>query len=179
MLSKSFHPRPTAHSMSSTASNIRRPAYGIRYTSLRGAAAITTILIMGIIVAEIAVAAAVASYYASQTGLGLKLVYIASFDAQSGIDDGIIKIVRNKSFNPSPNPYTLTLNAGSTQVKVCAGSTTNLSFCDTPAVAGTFEITSLGSYLNKQSRLRAVLYSNPSTGLVTVSSIEEISTSQP
>lgn len=179
MLSKSFYTiRHTAHDAFSTTSD-RHTAYGIRNASLRGAAAITTILIMGIIVAEIAVAAAVASYYASQTGLGLKLVYIASSAAQSGIDDGIIKIVRNKSFNPSPNPYTLTLSSGSAQVKVCAGSTTNLSFCDTPAILGTFEITSLGSYVNKQSRLRAVLYSDPSTGLVTVSSIKEISTSQP
>ncbi len=145
----------------------------------RGAAAITTILIMGIIVAEIAVAAAIASYYASQTGLGLKLVYTASFAAQSGIDDGIIKIIRNKSFNPSPNPYTLAVNSASAQVRVCSGSTTTSSSCDTPAASGTFEITSLGSYLNKQSRLRAVLYSDPSTGLVTVSSITEISTSQP
>lgn len=166
MLSKYFRP-------------IRSTAYGLRRVLSRGAAAITTILIIGIVVAEIAIAASIASYYASQTGLGLKVVYTAAFAAQSGIDDALLKIVRNKSFNPNPNPYTLAIGSATAQVKVCIDKTTVTTSCDTSATAGTFEVTSLGAYLNKQSRLRVLLYADPTTGLVSISSITEISTSQP
>jgi hypothetical protein len=142
------------------------------------AAAITTILIIGIIVAEIAIAAAVASYFATQAELGLKAVYQASFAAQSGIDDALLKIIRNKSFNPTPNPYTLSLGQATAQVRVCIDKKTTSSPCDTSA-PGIYEITSLGTFLNKQSRLRAIVYVDSSTGLATVNSIAEISTSQP
>ena len=162
--------------MFSTTGNVRYAIYGIRNASLRGAAAITTILIMGIIVAEIAVAAAVASYFASQTELGLKAVYMASFAAQSGIDDAIIKINRNKSF--SSTTYPLTVGNASASVKVCNGWYTITTSCDT-SKTGIFEVTSLGSYLGKQSRMRAILNVDSTTGLVTINSLNEISASQP
>lgn len=145
-----------------------------------GAAAISTILIIGIIVSEIAVASLVASYLASQGGLGNMSTFNASFAAQSGIDDALMQIARNKDFSPSPNPYTLSVGGASTQVTVCkdATSSTSTPSCNTPvspSAHGTFEITSLGTASSKKVDIRALLFSDPNTGLMTVKSILEIS----
>ena len=151
-------------------------SYKLQTTSYKtGAAAISTILIIAAIVSEIAIAALVASYFSSQSGLGIRIVYNASFAAQSGIDDALLKISRNKNFVPNPNPYSIAVGSASASVLVCANSYTNVSNCDTSSV-GTYEITSLGTALTKQVRMRALLYVDPTTGLITVRSLKEIST---
>ncbi len=144
-----------------------------------GAAAITIILIIAAIVAEIAIAALVSSYFSSQGQLGERIVYNASFAAQSGIDDAILKIARNKNFNPSlippyQNPYTISVNGATAQITVCISSVTVNTKCDTSAPAGTYEITSLGSVLNKNVKMRALLYVNPSNGSINIQYEKEI-----
>ncbi len=141
---------------------------------LNGAAAITIILIISAIVAEIAIAALVSSYFSSQRQLGERIVYTASFAAQSGISDAILKISRNKNFNPTPNPYTISVNGAMAQVTVCVNHTTVNTICDTSALTGTYEITSLGSALNKNVKMRALLYVDPSTGSVNIQYEKEI-----
>jgi hypothetical protein len=143
----------------------------------RGAAAISTILIIGAIVAEVAIASLVASYLASQGGLGVRIVYNASFAAQSGIDDALIKITRNKDFTPPSLPYTISVGLASAQVTVCKELTASSGSCGAPSLASnTFDIISLGIYLTKQVRMRATIYVDPITGLVTIQSLQEIST---
>jgi hypothetical protein len=144
--------------------------------SLLGAAAITSILIVAIIVAEIAIAVSIASYFSSKTELGLKALYLASFAAQSGIDDAIIKINRNK--NLTTTTYSFNVGNATALVKICNGFYTVSSSCDT-SKSGIFEVTSLGSYLGKESRMRAILNVDPTLGVVVINSLSEISTSQP
>lgn len=138
------------------------------------AAAITTILIIGGIVVEIAIAALVASYFASQTGLGSKLSYSALFLAQSGVDDAFIKITRDKDWSPNPDTYSVVIGDSTAQVTVCKDKITVTTKCDTAASTGTYEVTSLGSSVNKQVKMKAVLYVDPTTGLVNIKSLEEI-----
>lgn len=143
----------------------------------KGAAAISTILIIGAIVTEVAIAALITSYFASQSGLGVRIVYNASFAAQSGIDDALLKITRNKDFVPSSNPYSISFGPSSAQVTVCKELTASTGSCGTPSLpTGTFDVISLGTSLTKQVRMRATIYVDPVTGLATVQYLQEIST---
>lgn len=156
-------------------------SYKLQTTNYKtGAAAISTILIIAVIVSEIAIAALVTSYFASQGQLGTRIVYNASFAAQSGIDDALLKITRNKDFNPSPNPYSISIGGATAQVTVCIDkTTTNESTpCNNTSgvVTGTREITSVGTALNREVKMRALIYLNPTTGLINIQYLKEIST---
>jgi len=141
-----------------------------------GAVAISTILIIGAIVAEIAIASLITSYLLGQGGLGVRLVYNASFVAQSGIEDALMKITRNKDTN-SVNSYAVVVGNATALVTLCKKLTASTGSCDTPELPdGTFDVISLGTALNKQVRMEALLYSDPTTGLVTIQSLREIST---
>jgi hypothetical protein len=146
------------------------------FHKISGAAAISTILIIGVIVFEIAIASLVTSYFASQGELGTIVVYKASFAAQSGIEDAFLKIVRNSGFNPSPNNYDINIGGATAHITVCVGWTTLTTACDTQAKTGIYEVTSLGSSLTKEVKVRALLYADPTTGLVNVQYIKEIGT---
>jgi hypothetical protein len=149
---------------------------------ISGAAAISTILIIGIIVSEIALASLVTSYFSSQGGLGTRVVYNASFAAQSGINDALLKIARDKDFAPSPySYYALEVGSAAARIDICIDKITtdgsNPPTCnDSDVPEGTREVTSLGTALNKEVRIRAILYVDPSTGLITIQSLKEIST---
>lgn len=154
--------------------------YDLKNIFNNGAAAISTILIVGIIVSEVAVTSLAASYLASQGSLGNMSTFNASFAAQSGIDDALMKVSRNKDFSPNPDPYTLGVGSASAQITVCkdATSSTSTPSCNTPvptSAHGTFEITSLGTASGKEVDIRALLFSDPNTGMMTVKSILEIS----
>jgi len=143
-----------------------------------GAVAISTILIIGAIVAEIAIASLVTSYLLSQGGLGVRIVYNASFAAQSGIDDALMKITRNKNIN-SINSYVIVVGNATASVTLCNRLTASTGSCIAPDPVppdGTFDVISLGTALNKQVRMRASLYADPTTGVVTIQSLREIST---
>jgi hypothetical protein len=146
-----------------------------------GAVAISTILITGILVSEIAIAALVVSYFGSQGGLGTRVVYNASFAAQSGIEDALLKIIRNKDFVPSPYPYyTISVGSATALIVVCHNdlvvSGETCIAADPSLPDGTYDITSLGMALNKQVKINARLFTDPSTGLMNIQYVREIST---
>ncbi len=137
-------------------------------------AALPTILLIGGIIVEIGVAGAFVSYLLSQSGFGAKLSAEAFAAAQSGIDDAMLKIVRDKNFYTGPAaPYTLTVGNRSAQVIVCKDLKTVSSACGTSNI-GKDEITSLGSALTKRRQLRAIVNVDDNTGEVKVESIQEI-----
>ncbi len=84
-----------------------------------------------------------------------------------------MKIVRNKNFIASPNPYTLNIGNNSSQITVCKDLKTVSLPCDT-AMTGKFEITSLGTASTKRRQVRAVLSVNSTTGEVKLESEKEI-----
>ncbi len=124
-----------------------------------------TILVGGLIV-ELGIALAFVSYYLMQGGFGLKLSEEAMAAARSGAQDAIMRIVRDANFNPSPNPYTLTIGNGSAQVTVCK---------DTCAGTGKFQVDSLGSVLTKRRQIRAIIVVDSLTGKAELESEKEIS----
>jgi len=143
------------------------------FNSRKAAAALPIVLLVGGLMVEIGIAGAFISYFLGQSSFGVKLSEEALMAAQSGIQDAKIKIVRNKNFIPSPNPYTITVGNRSAQVTVCKDTRTASSTCDT-AMVGKYEITSLGEALTKYRRVRAILYVDDTTGEVKLELEREI-----
>jgi len=137
------------------------------------AATLPIVLLIGGLVIEIGIAGAFIAYYLSQSGFGVKLSAEALAAAKAGIQDAKMRIVRNKNFIPSPNPYTLSIGNNSAQITVCKELKTVSTACDT-AMAGKFEITSLGTAFTKRRQVQAILYINSTTGEMKLESEEEI-----
>ena len=114
---------------------------------------------------EIGIAGAFIAYFLSQSGFGVKLSEEALAAARAGIQDATIRIVRDKNFNPSPNPYTLTIGNRSAQVTICK---------DTCAGTDKFQVDSLGIAFNKRRQVRAILYVDSITGEVKLESEKEV-----
>ena len=131
----------------------------------KAAATLPVILLVGGLIVEIGIAGAFIAYFLSQSGFGIKLSEEALAAARAGIEDAKIRIVRNKNFNPSPNPYTLIVGSRSAQVTICK---------DTCAGTDKFQVDSLGIAFNKRRKIRAVIYVNSLTGEVKLESEREI-----
>lgn len=149
------------------------------YTSKigKGAAALLTVLMIGGIVVEIGIAFLFITYFLGQSGFGVKLSAEALAAAQAGIQDGIMKVVRDKTINytTSGSPYTLTVSSRSAEVTICKDLKTVSTACDTSTgMSGKHEITSLGKAFTKRRKLRAILNVNSTTTEVQVESIQEI-----
>lgn len=142
----------------------------------KAAAALSTILIVGAIVVETALAALVASYLIGQQGLGLKRAQEASLAARSGIQDALIHLLRDKDFNPSSNPYTIAVNSAAVSVLVCKELAVDFASdgCSAETLSGRYQIGSTARVSDKRSRFRATLIVATSTGLIRVESIEEV-----
>ncbi len=82
---------------------------------IKGTVTLPVVILMGGIITEIAIAGAFLAYFLSQSGFGLKLSAEAFAAAQSGIEDAKLKIIRNKDFTSSPNPYTLSVGSRSAE----------------------------------------------------------------
>ena len=142
-------------------------------SKVMAAATLPVVLLVGGLVVEIAIAGAFIAYFLSQSGFGVKLSAEALAAAKAGIQDAKMRIVRNKNFIPSPNPYTLTIGNNSAQITVCKELKTVSTACDT-AMAGKFEITSLGTAFTKRRQVQAILYVASTTAEVKLESEKEI-----
>ncbi|MBI5306681.1 hypothetical protein HZB04_03820 [Candidatus Wolfebacteria bacterium] len=137
----------------------------------KGVAALPIVLLIGGIIVEIAVAGVFIAFFISQSGLGIKLSDEALTAAKSGVQDAIIKIIRNKDFSSSSG-YTLAVGSRSATIIVCRDSYTVSMACDTNNV-GKDEIISTGSAALKRRKLKAMVNVDSVTGEMKVISIEE------
>jgi len=128
----------------------------------KATAALPAMLFIGGIIVEIGIAGAFISYYLSQSGFGIKMSAEALAAAEAGVQDALIKIIRNKDFTSSG--YDLTVGNRSANVVVCK---------DTCAGTGKHKITSIGSALVKRRKIEAVVNVNNTTGEVKIESILE------
>lgn len=140
-----------------------------------GAVTLPVVLLIGGLIVEIGIAGAFMAYYLAQSGLGVKLSEEALAAGRAGIQDAKMRIVWNKSFNPSPNPYILNAGNRTAQIMVCKDKKTVSSACDTSTgMIDKYEITSLGSALTKRRQIRAIISINSLTGEVKVESEKEV-----
>ncbi|PIY59498.1 hypothetical protein COY96_01505, partial [Candidatus Wolfebacteria bacterium CG_4_10_14_0_8_um_filter_37_11] len=80
----------------------------------KATAALPAMLFIGGIIVEIGIAGAFISYYLSQSGFGIKMSAEALAAAEAGVQDALIKIIRNKDFTSSG--YDLTVGNRSANV---------------------------------------------------------------
>lgn len=134
------------------------------FNQRKAAAALPMVLLIGGVIVEIAIAGAFIAYYLSQSGFSIKMSAEAYAAAQAGVQDVLIRIIREKSFNPDPNPYILTVGNREAQITVCK---------DVCVGTDKYEITSLGIAFNQRRQLRAVISINPFNGQAFIESIQE------
>ena len=141
----------------------------------KGITALPLIILIGGIVLEIAITMALVAFYISESGSGARYSAEALSISQAGINDAMIKIIRNPSFNTGPSsPYYLSFdNNRNAQIVVCKDYQTITNNCDTYTNNKT-EITSLGTVFGKNRRLRANVNINPTNGEIRIESIKEI-----
>ncbi len=139
----------------------------------KGMTALPTVLLIGGVIIEIAIAGVFIVYFLGQSSFGVKWSAEALAAGRTGVYDAVLKIVREKNFSTGATPYTLAVGNHSVQIWVCLNSKTAVSYCDV-AATGKYEITSLGNARNKYRRLRAFLNVNDVNGEVKVESISEI-----
>lgn len=126
-----------------------------------GQAALPTILLIGGIITEIAIAGALVAFILSSSGFGERLSTQALTAAKAGIEDAFIKVVIDKNFS-SPEGYTFSVDGREVKVTV----TKNLD--------GTDEIISIGKALSRQRKLEGILIVHQDTGKVDLESLQEI-----
>jgi len=134
---------------------------------MKGTAFLPIVLVVGAVVIEFVVAGAFLIYYLNSSNFGVRLSAEAFEAASAGIEDALIKIVRNKNC-PDVNcvsSYTLEVGNRSAVVTICK---------DTCAGNGTHQITSVGRALTRRRQLVAVVETNSITGEVRIISIKEV-----
>ncbi len=128
----------------------------------RGIVALPAILIIGGIIVEIGLAGILVAYLVSQSGFGVKMSAEAMAAAQAGVNDAIMKVVRDKNFFTGAST-TLAVGDRSAEVSVSFNN----------PLAGKTTVFSIGSAFNKKRKLKALLNVNSITGEVKIESIEE------
>ncbi|KKP85895.1 MAG: hypothetical protein UR88_C0004G0002 [Candidatus Nomurabacteria bacterium GW2011_GWA1_35_8] len=121
------------------------------------------VLLIGGLIVEIGISGLFISYFLGSSGFGVKISEEALSSAKSGIDDAIIKIIRNKGSVIS-SPYNVNIGNNSAQISIMK---------DLPS-AGKYEIVSLGSAGLKRRKLTAVINVNNYDGEVKVEFMREI-----
>lgn len=129
----------------------------------RGIAVLPVMLLIGAIVIEIAIVGSILAFFGSTSNLAIRASQEALFTARAGVEDALIKIVRNKDFI-TVSPYTLSINSGTRTTTA------------TTSVSGTNPktIVAVSTVLHRTKTVRAVVNVDSITGKVDILSFEEI-----
>ena len=133
----------------------------------RGIVSITTVMIIGTVVMETALVGLVVAYLVGEQGMGVRASYSAIAAAESGIDDVLLHIARNKDWVPSgANPYTLSV--GNFLVDVAVTRTpVDLRF-------NQYTILATGRALTKKVQIQSIFIVDGYTGSVSQQSMTEL-----
>ena len=138
-------------------------------------------LLLGAIIVEIAMTVAFLAYVLNFSNFGIRLSAEALAAAQAGIDDGLMRIIRNDFSSPTCPAYLCHFESGlavgnaSVAFRICKGviGSSSTSDCGTTPATGKYEIISKGSRLNK-FRQRVAIVEVDAFGLMKITSIQEI-----
>ncbi len=132
-----------------------------RRSGLKAVAALPMILLIGGIIVEVGLAGMFIAFVLSNLGYGSRLANEALAAANSGVDDALVRIVRDKGFSGT---YELAVGSRLVQVEVIK---------DFP-VTGKHRITALGVALTRKKKVEAVAGVNETTGEVKMEYLKEI-----
>ncbi len=136
-----------------------------------GVASLLVTLLLGGIIVEMSLIGMLLITKTQSANSGIRQSQDTLAGAQSGLDDGILSIIRNKN-----GPYSdknFSIGVAAVEVSFCKNAYSKNSDCDT-AVAGVYEVTSIASASLKRRKMVAQLRVNATTGLVVVESIKEV-----
>lgn len=132
------------------------------FTKQKGMAMLPLVLVVGTVMIEFGIALTFVVYMANLSGYGNRLSEEAFLAARSGVNDAVLKLVRDKDF--STTGYNLTVGRGTAWVVVESGQpNTNQA-----------RITSTGTVLTREKKLQAIISIDSSTSLINIVSTEEI-----
>ena len=137
-----------------------------------GVVALVTVLLLGAVLTEIALAGIFVVYVLNNSSFGLRLSSDALAASQSGIDDALLNLLRDKDFAYSSSPFVLILSS-----RASADITLVNSPCGALLTPKQATITSLGRAGLQRRQLEATVAVDCATGEVRVALIKEISAS--
>jgi len=120
------------------------------------------VIMIGLVIVELGVAMAFLVYLSNMSSYGTRLAQEALFGARSGVNDAILRIIRNKDFMGTYS--SITVGRATVTVSVVK---------DQPDTNQT-TITSTGIALIRQKKLQAVVSIDPNTATVSLVSLTEI-----
>ncbi len=130
-----------------------------------GIAALPTLLLVGGIITGISIALTASMYLYINSTSGANLSLRALSVAKSGIYDGLMRVVRDKSLT-SAN-YSVSVGAQSAAVVICRDT----SEC---GGSGKFKITSTGSAFTRRKKMEAIVAVDSETGLTKLEIMREV-----
>ena len=130
-----------------------------------GATALPTLLLVGSIIMGISIALTVSVYLYVNSSSGANLSLKALSIAKSGIYDGIMKVVRDKSLISASYPLTVGEYIASVDIcrdtELCGGS-------------GKFKITSIGRVFTRAKKMEAIVSVDNITGVAKLESLKDV-----
>lgn len=132
-----------------------------------GIAALPLILLLGGLIVEVIVTASLSAYLLVNSEYGMRLSAQAFLAANSGINDALLRITRDKNFTSAS--YELEVGQAIADISVCK---------DLPppdcAGSGKRKITAVGSAQSRQRKIEAVAGVDDYSGAVRLESLSEI-----
>ncbi|MCX8016210.1 MAG: hypothetical protein N2692_02860 [Patescibacteria group bacterium] len=134
-----------------------------KFLQQKGFSLLPTVLVTSIIIAEVGIALTFVMYMANSASYSSRLLQEAYSCAKSGIDDALLRLIRNKDFY-STEGYNFTIGRCNAVVEVEK---------DVPAQYNS-QITVTASVFNRQKKLRAIVSIDPDAAEIFLVSLQEI-----
>jgi len=144
----------------------------------KGVASLAATLILGAVIISIALTIGLLAYLLNFTNLGIRLSAEAFSAAQAGVEEGLMRVLRNDHQAPSwqNGEYNSNLFPGgpSAAVRICKDKIGNvIDLCNGISTPGKYEIISVGTAFVKKRQMAAVVQVDATTRQMTVESIIE------
>lgn len=133
------------------------------FLNQKGFSLLPTVLVTSIIIAEVGIALTFVMYMANSASYSSRLLQEAYSCAKSGIDDALLRLIRNKDFY-SVDGYNFSIGRCVAVIKVEK---------DTP-IQNSSLITVTATVLNRQKKLQAVVSVDSDTAEIVLVSLQEI-----
>lgn len=136
-------------------------------TEREGIAVLPVMLLIGSIIIEIAIVGGILAFFSSTSNLAIRASQEALFTARAGVEDALIKIVRDKNY--PAGSFTISVNSG----VATTTASTSISVIDIP-LTGQRTIIATSTVFRRTKTVRAVVNVDSVTGKITIVSFEEI-----
>jgi len=136
----------------------------LMFNQKKGIALLPAVLMIGIIVVELGIALAFVIYLSNLSSYGARLSQEALYAARAGLNDAILRTVRDKDFPTVGSVYNITIDRASVEITINKNQP-NTSQNTIIAVA---------TVLTRKKSMQAVISINSITGEVSTVSFDEI-----